>query len=498
MGLRTRLLLSYLVVILVTLTVITGTLLLFLNARPAPPQQTYRDLVTFAQANLRSLADTLRPRLLAGQRSELFVRGAAALVADQDIRALVLDTNTQQIVYDSAGVFQEGMTLRWQTAPENDLPQLPRFAESFMRNRLAIFLGGFNDPDTTRWVFVGMQFMRQPGDSTLSLLLAEPLPAQTLRAALGQFDAALVRPVLQAAVIGLLVALVMAAVISQTISRPLQRIAEATRSLGKSPDARAVPVVGPPEVRAVAESINQMSTEVHSTQQAQQDFLVNVSHDLKTPLTSIQGYSQAIMEGATADPVQAATVIYEEAARLNRMVIELTDLARLHNVQLSMQRTPLDLSQIVSAVSQRLSLMAQKKEIILEVDAPPVPEILGDGDRLAQVLTNLISNALKYTPANGTVGVRTQVNHGGVEIIVRDNGIGILAEDLPRVFERFYQVDKARGPRRGTGLGLAITREIVQAHGGTISVTSAGANQGTTFTVWLPAPVLKTASSAKR
>jgi signal transduction histidine kinase len=127
-----------------------------------------------------------------------------------------------------------------------------------------------------------------------------------------------------------------------------------------------------------------------------------------------------------------------------------------------------------------------------------MPEINGDGDRLAQVVTNLISNAIKYTPSGGKIRVKTQVNNGGIEIIVQDSGVGIPVEDLPHIFERFYQVDKARGPRRGTGLGLAITQEIVQAHGGTISATSAGAGKGSTFTVWLPSPHLNTVMRGKR
>ncbi len=115
-----------------------------------------------------------------------------------------------------------------------------------------------------------------------------------------------------------------------------------------------------------------------------------------------------------------------------------------------------------------------------------MPPIAGDGDRLVQVVTNLISNAIKYTPSGGKVMVKTQLRRNGVELVVEDSGQGIAPADLARIFERFYQVDKARGPQRGTGLGLAIVQEIVQAHGGTIAVNSAGENRGSTFTVWIP------------
>ncbi len=230
-----------------------------------------------------------------------------------------------------------------------------------------------------------------------------------------------------------------------------------------------------------------MTEQVQAARQTQQDFMVNVSHDLKTPLTSIQGYSQAIIDGTSPKPVDSAQVIHEEAARLNRMVVEITDLARLQDGQMRLNMSTLDLNQIVQAVGERLAIVAQKKDIALRVETEAaLPTVKGDGDRLAQVLNNLLSNALKYTPRGGQVRLLTRPGQDGVEIVVQDNGIGIPAADLPRIFERFYQVDKTRGPRRGTGLGLAITREIIQAHGGQITAYSAGQDLGTTFTVWLP------------
>ncbi len=253
-----------------------------------------------------------------------------------------------------------------------------------------------------------------------------------------------------------------------------------------------MPIAGPPEVRAVAEAFNDMSAQVQAANQAQQDFLANVSHDLKTPLTSIQGYSQAIIDGAAPDPVVAAKIIHEEAGRLNRMVVELTDLARLQAGRLSMRWSPVEIGQLTAAIAERLKIMARDKQIALQVDTHPMPEITGDGDRLAQVLTNLISNAIKYTPAGGHIWVSTRTANGGVQVIVRDDGVGIPADELPRVFERFYQVDKARGPQRGTGLGLAIAAEIVQAHGGKLTAASDGENRGSTFVLWLPSPQMST------
>jgi signal transduction histidine kinase len=145
------------------------------------------------------------------------------------------------------------------------------------------------------------------------------------------------------------------------------------------------------------------------------------------------------------------------------------------------------LSELLNAVGDSLSVKASDKGVALALEVPPdLPRIAGDGDRLAQVFTNLIDNAIAFTPVGGTVRVAARAAEAGVGVTVSDTGQGIPPEDLPRVFERFYQADKARGPRRGTGLGLAIAAEIVQAHGGRISATSGGTGQGATFTVWLP------------
>jgi signal transduction histidine kinase len=342
------------------------------------------------------------------------------------------------------------------------------------------------------WLVFGMPALRSIQGETYYLLFADPRRTQSLQGALSEFGTELLPLLLQAAVVGLLVAVALAILISRSIARPLQTVAQAAMVVAGGRFNQRIPVKGPREVRAVADAFNRMADEVQSEQQAQQDFLANVSHDLKTPLTSIQGYSQAIMDGAAPNPVAAAKIIYDESARLNRMVVELTDLARLQAGRLSMHMTALDIGQLTGAVAQRLSIVAEEKGIQLNIETSPMPEIAGDGDRLEQVLTNLISNAINYTPSGGMVSVRTQIANGGVEVSVQDTGVGIAPADLPRIFERFYQVDKARGPRRGTGLGLAIVQEIVQAHGGRITAGSAGEGLGSIFTVWLPSPNLTT------
>jgi signal transduction histidine kinase len=243
-----------------------------------------------------------------------------------------------------------------------------------------------------------------------------------------------------------------------------------------------------------------MARQVRASRDAQRDFVANVSHELKTPLTSIQGYSQAILDGTAADPEtvrRSAAIIHDEAERMRRMVAELLDLARIETGQIVMRREPLDLRLLLENLVERFRLRADEAGVELTAQVEELPSVAGDGDRLAQVFANLLDNALKFTPQGGRVALAAKrltpsgVRRRGrawplaVEVAVSDSGPGIPPEDLPRVFERFYQVDKSRKHTGSVGLGLAITREIVEAHGGTIQAESIE-GLGTRFTVTLP------------
>jgi signal transduction histidine kinase len=235
-----------------------------------------------------------------------------------------------------------------------------------------------------------------------------------------------------------------------------------------------------------------MTAQVKATQYAQRDFVANVSHDLKTPLTAISGWSQAMLDGTAVSPQeqqQAATIIYQEAERMQRMVNQLLDLARLESGQLELVRHPLHLGQVLNDVYQSLSPRAQEQQIHFTLDVQPTSLISGDYDRLMQVFTNLVDNALTHTPSGGRIHLAVKPHSDkAVEAVVQDTGRGIPAEDLPRIFERFYQVDKSRAQgngRRGSGLGLAIVRELVEAHQGIIQAYSQ-VGKGSAFVVRLP------------
>jgi signal transduction histidine kinase len=272
---------------------------------------------------------------------------------------------------------------------------------------------------------------------------------------------------------------------------PLQALAAGARAVARGEYGHTVPVGGPVEVRELATTFNRMSQQVRAGQQAQRDFVANVSHELRTPLTSIQGFSQAILDGAAGEPqavAHAAGIIHAEAQRLRRMADDLLELARLDAGQITLRREPVELAALLRACAERLEPRAREAGVALALELPAgLPGVIGDGDRLAQVFTNLLDNALQHTPAGGQVTLSAAAATGGVVVRVRDSGRGIPADDLARIFERFYQVDKSRRRAQGgAGLGLAIVRELVQAHGGTVSAESAE-GLGTTFLVTLPA-----------
>jgi signal transduction histidine kinase len=326
------------------------------------------------------------------------------------------------------------------------------------------------------------------------LLVAVPRPAVPLITVLSD---ELMVPILGAALVALIISLFVAFWLARWIGNPIQHVVIASRNM---PSPQGVPIEphGPQEVQELAIAFNDMNSRVLVSQKSQRDFVANVSHELKTPLTSVQGFSQAILDGTADTPEaqkQAAQVIYDEAGRMHRMVLDLLDLARLDAGTLDLRRTPVDLPALLRNIAEKFTPQAQAAGVSIEVDTPALPPVTGDGDRLAQVFTNLVDNALKHTPAGGRISLRacltgsTAAPGAGseVQVEVADTGVGIPPEALPHIFERFYQADRSRpgGEKHGTGLGLAIVKEIVAAHSGKIDVRSL-LNTGSTFTVSLP------------
>jgi two-component system phosphate regulon sensor histidine kinase PhoR len=239
-------------------------------------------------------------------------------------------------------------------------------------------------------------------------------------------------------------------------------------------------------------------TALRRLEQVRKDFVANVSHELRTPLTSIKGYVEALLDGGKDDPEVAARfldIILKQSDRLNLILEDLLQLSQIESGEVLFKRDPVRLRTVVDRTLALIKPLADKKGHALNVEIPAdLPPVLGDEDRLAQVMTNLLDNAVKYTPPNGSIeiGARFLPDRSGsgadlVECSVTDTGIGIPEPDRPRVFERFYRVDKARSRELGgTGLGLAIVKHIVEGHGGRVWVEG-NSPIGSRFVVRLPA-----------
>ncbi|MBQ6836293.1 MAG: HAMP domain-containing protein [Clostridia bacterium] len=230
-------------------------------------------------------------------------------------------------------------------------------------------------------------------------------------------------------------------------------------------------------------------TEQKKLDDSRREFVANVSHELRTPLTNIKGYTETLL---SADDIDAETrksflsVVYSESDRMTRIVKDLLTLSRLDHGKVEMKQEVTDINRIVENAVSSMRIEAVKQNITLECSLENEMKTIGDGERLTQVVINLISNALKYNKKDGAVYVNGAIEDKMAVISVRDTGIGIPESDLPRIFERFYRVDKARSRERGgTGLGLAIAKEITEQHGGSMSISSVY-GEGTTLTMKLP------------
>ena len=215
--------------------------------------------------------------------------------------------------------------------------------------------------------------------------------------------------------------------------------------------------------------------------------MANIAHELRTPLTSISGYMEGLIDGVVPATEETYELVHREAGRLSRLVNDLQRLSRAESGKEKLDVIPLPAQIVLDRLSRRLEPQFRDKGVELSVDIEPgASPVLADEDRLDQVLTNLLDNALRYTEAGGKVTVEVCGQDGKVAVTVSDTGIGISAEDLPHIFERFYRADKSRSRERGgTGIGLTIAKRYVEVLGGTISVSSEP-GQGTRFNVLLP------------
>lgn len=231
-------------------------------------------------------------------------------------------------------------------------------------------------------------------------------------------------------------------------------------------------------------------TRLRALEKIRRDFVANVSHELRTPISNIKGYAETLLDGALADKASAEEfvgIIHQNSGQLEALIDDLLDLSRIESGKLSFSIVPMDLRTALEHSVEVLAKPAKKKSIQMTVEnSSAMPRVLADERRLSQILFNLLDNAIKYTPENGKITIAAQIQKEIVRINISDTGIGIPPEDLPRIFERFYRVDKGRSRELGgTGLGLSIVKHLVHAQGGEVDVQST-LGLGSQFSFTLP------------
>jgi two-component system OmpR family sensor kinase len=313
---------------------------------------------------------------------------------------------------------------------------------------------------------------------------------------LDQFNQALIQAGLIAGALGLMSGIIMA----RRLAAPLNRLAYAAQRLAEGDLTQRAPVAGPSEVAGVAEAFNTMAASLEQAEQARRRLIADIAHELRTPLSVIQGNLRALLDDVFPLEKKEIATIYDETLLLSRLVADLRELTLAEAGQLHLYRTPVDVTAIIARSVTLFAAHADEKRVTLQMDcAPNLPPVLADADRIAQVLNNLLSNALRHTPADGIVRiVASHAQQAGcatsdtdmICIRVIDTGPGIPADDLPHVFDRFWRADRGRARAQGgAGLGLAIARQLVLAHGGAIGVESEP-GKGACF--WFTLPVAHT------
>jgi signal transduction histidine kinase len=493
-SIRTKLVLSYaLIVVLCLLLASLGAIVLISRYQRDAALSRYRVTAGAITQQVQALL-TLRFRVpqIESRLSDQITRlGLRMLLIDKDGNVLA-DTSEERPL--------TGKTL---PVPQEELAAMPRTGALFRRYR---------DAEGQESMLI-ISPLQPPPEGPLAPAVVPShvvvaIPERELTPAWRE----LLRPLVLSGLIALVLSVIVSILLSRSITRPILAMTDASVRMAQGDYEQVVQARGRDEVARLADSFNRMAREVERSRQSQRDLIANVSHDLKTPLTSIQGFSQAMLEGAIHDQEgyqRAAQIIKEEAEGMGRLIERLLDLARFDAGEVLSERVAVRPSALIERVVYRFAPLAAEQDLSLTYSvSDSLPSVEGDKARLEQAISNLIDNAIRYTPEGGRIDVRAvelrfsggRAQHNApcgmpaqappdgrwLAITVEDSGRGIAEQDLPRIFERFYRADKSRGSSKGAGLGLAISREIVEAHGGTIGVTSQ-LGQGSCFSILLPA-----------
>jgi len=443
MSLKRRLLWGTLAVAAVTLLAgLVGGVLISREVRRAAQQELFRQGEVTAELVERTL-----------ERTPLRDRRAVAVILEE-VKLVGGHDYVEAAVPSRSGLTPLG-------GDSVLLPQLP--GEVTDRGILEVEVAGVPVLATVRRVAVGARQNRR--DMIIAIGRVED----------SRIAAVVTRTVLVALVVGAGLAVLLAVALSRSLGNRLESISEAAGAYADGDFAVRAPDSGSDELAAVGRAFNDMATQLDEARRRERDFLMSVGHDLRTPLTTIRGYAEGLDSGAvpTDDIPRVAGVIHAQTDRLARLIEDLMLLSRIEAREFTLRPEPVDLTAHVKETIDAARMRADDARVRIETDLQPLGMQIVDPDRIAQVVTNLVDNALRYTPEGGRVLVSLMGMDGGARIEVKDNGPGIEASDLPHVFERLYVAQHYRPVRpEGSGLGLSIIKELVDVMGGSVVLTS--------------------------
>jgi signal transduction histidine kinase len=421
--------------------------------------------------------DYTQDRLVAELRRE--ARGLASLYAEQAVRAL--DTDRPYFVAPQRLEEASGSRLfyvgeRFTFSGSTRLKTLPRTSLPFSWTDGRVRTFEFTPPDAQREFLAVAHPIRVQKQVYGALIVAKP------KAELRDRWQTLIERLALAGLVGIVVAGALAWYLSRRITEPVQALSEAA-------DRIAAGVYDVPEIRAhgeigqLAERFREMAARLREAEELERNFLMTVSHELRTPLTAIRGHVEALREGVAQDEEtrkESLDVIAQEAVRLERLVGDVLDLAKLDTRRFTLLREEVDMGHLLERAYNAFAEEARRRDIDYRQDISARPVIVADGDRVLQIISNLLSNAFRWTPDGGRVELQLAAENGTVSVAVEDSGSGITPEEQERIFRPFWTRDGT-----GTGLGLAIARELAVAHGGRILLQSVP-GEGSRFELVLP------------
>jgi histidine kinase len=340
-----------------------------------------------------------------------------------------------------------------------------------------------------RWRIIAAQMLVVVVGVVTLIVTADILATRTVEPALlPAFEEAVLQALIVAALAATISGLGTSMLLAREILRPLRQLAASSRRIASGHYDERVTAPLSDELRDVAQSFNQMAEALAQGEQQRVTLIGNVAHELRTPLAGLEGYLEGLLDGVLPSDPETISAMQHEVRRLRRLVDDLQHLSRVEAGQVTIQPQVFDIVTLVQHVVAQLQPQIIEQCLNVVVEAPEEAVLAyADPDRTAQVLVNLVGNAIRYTPEGGCITLRLRSDATHVQVAVEDTGIGIPAEALPYLFERFYRVDPSRSRASGgSGIGLTIARHLARAMGGDITAASPGIGQGSVFTLTLP------------